>query len=60
MPLATINGQVFFSVHVPKCGGTSVEELLTRHGRLALDFALRSAPSLPPYAALTRRHYAPE
>lgn len=36
MPLATINGQVFFFVHVPKCGGTSVEEFLARHGRLAL------------------------
>lgn len=56
MPLAKINGQVFFFVHVPKCGGTSVEALLARHGRLAL----RSAPSSPPYAALTRRHYAPE
>ena len=36
MPLATINGQVFFFVHVPKCGGTSVEEFLARHGRRAV------------------------
>lgn len=36
MPLSTINGHVFFFVHVPKCGGSSVEAFLARHGRLSL------------------------
>lgn len=34
MPLATINGQVFF-IHVPKCGGASAGGFLARHGARA-------------------------
>lgn len=37
MPLARINGVIFFFVHVPKCGGTSIKRFLAEHGALALD-----------------------
>ena len=37
MPLARLNGKLFFFVHVPKCGGTSIKRFLEAHGTLALD-----------------------
>jgi hypothetical protein len=37
MPLARLNGTIFFFVHVPKCGGTSIKRFLEAHGSVALD-----------------------
>ncbi|WP_372922937.1 hypothetical protein [Roseovarius sp.] len=37
MPLARISGTIFFFVHVPKCGGTSIKHYLESVGNVALD-----------------------
>lgn len=36
MPIALVNGRVLFFVHIPKCGGSSIEDYLSAKGRLAL------------------------
>ncbi|PRY21804.1 sulfotransferase family protein [Aliiruegeria haliotis] len=37
MPIARVNGHLFFFVHVPKCGGTSIKRFLDTHGVTAFD-----------------------
>ena len=37
MPLAILNDKVFFFVHVPKCGGTSIKSFLEENGCIAFD-----------------------
>lgn len=41
MPVARINDKILFFAHIPKSGGTSVEDYLSRKGMLALKMRSR-------------------